>query len=314
MALEVVWHSYDISTASGSQPVTLFDERKILPVSIEFYVSSNDFGVTKGNLLDVYNPGQHWDGFNKVEDFWSFSSGWGAYPYAGKSRISRGRDSDETNTPEPQGVYDLQFHPPESNKLIVCSFLIPADGYYEISDLAVRRVYNEGDIVRYYILDSSEKLILHLAALNDQKWVSNSVSFSLGPKIAGNRIYFPMGRGENDNYYWDAAELTWTVKKLDPENEIITDDYVLFQNYPNPFNRSTIIKYAIPAEGRVRITIYDILGRKIRTFVDQNQGPGINYVYWDAYNDQDMIVSNGVYIYTLETAGFKAAKKMVLLR
>jgi hypothetical protein len=87
---EMVWHSYDVSTTTGSLPVIVFDENMILPSSIEFYVSSNDFGVKKGNLLSVYNTGQHWGGFNKVENFWSNISGWEAYPYAGKSRIERG--------------------------------------------------------------------------------------------------------------------------------------------------------------------------------------------------------------------------------
>jgi hypothetical protein len=311
---EMVWHSYDVSITTGSLPVIVFDENMKLPANIEFYVSSNDFGVKRGNLLSVYNTGQHWGGFNKVENFWSNISGWEAYPYAGKSRIERGSDSGEDNTPEPYGVYDLQLHPPESNKLIVASFNIPVEGNYEVSDLAVRRVHNEGNIVRYYVFDQSEEIFLYLNASNNQNWVGGSNTFFLGHLSAGNRIFFAVGRGENDNYYWDATELTWTIKKLDSEKEYIPDEYVLFQNYPNPFNPLTTIRYLIPEQGHVRLIIYDILGRRIRTLIDQNQGPGIKSVNWDGRNNQNIVVSNGVYVYILETPGFKTAKKMVLVK
>jgi hypothetical protein len=311
---EVIWHSYDVSTTTESQPVIVFDENTTMPANIEFYVSSNDFGVDKGNLLSVYNMGQHWGSFNKVEDFWSTTSGWDAYPYAGKSRIERGSDSGEANAPDPHGVYDLQLHPPESNKLIVASFIIPVEGNYEVSDLAVRRVHNEGNIVKYYVFDQSEEIFLHLKASNNQNWEGGSNSFFLGHLSAGNRICFAVGRGENDNYYWDAAEIIWTIKKLDPDKEFFPDEYVLFQNYPNPFNPLTTIRYSVPEQSHIRLNIYDILGRRIHTLIDQNQGSGIKTVNWDGRNNRNAFVASGVYVYTLEAPGFRTAKKMVLLK
>ena len=81
--------------------------------------------------------------------------------------------------------------------------------------------------------------------------------------------------------------------------------FALEQNFPNPFNSTTIIHYQIPATtsitrgGRALLVIYDILGQKVKTLVDEDPLPGFHSVFWDARDDKGRKVSSGVYFYRL---------------
>ena len=91
-------------------------------------------------------------------------------------------------------------------------------------------------------------------------------------------------------------------------------DYELKQNYPNPFNGATIISYQLAKRSRVKLEIYNILGRKIRTLVNKNQSTGSYKIQWDAKDGQNRPVSSGVYFYRLEADKFIATKKLLLIR
>ncbi len=90
--------------------------------------------------------------------------------------------------------------------------------------------------------------------------------------------------------------------------------YNLLQNYPNPFNPSTTITYEIARPEKIRLAVYDILGRQITTLVDQSQQPGIYKVVWDGKNNSGQSVSSGIYFYRLQTSDFTDVKKMILLK
>ncbi|NOZ61126.1 MAG: T9SS type A sorting domain-containing protein [Calditrichaeota bacterium] len=87
-------------------------------------------------------------------------------------------------------------------------------------------------------------------------------------------------------------------------------DYALRQNYPNPFNGATTINYQLAKRSRVKLEIYNILGRKIRTLVDEVQPTGNHKITWDATDNQRRPVSTGVYFYRLEAEKFVAARKL----
>ncbi len=89
---------------------------------------------------------------------------------------------------------------------------------------------------------------------------------------------------------------------------------VLYGNYPNPFNPSTRIAFALPAEGPVKISIYDTAGRLVRTLVDGVRGAGAQEARWDGKSDSGSDVASGVYIYRLEAAGRVLDGRMVLLK
>jgi hypothetical protein len=77
--------------------------------------------------------------------------------------------------------------------------------------------------------------------------------------------------------------------------------YYLYQNYPNPFNAGTTIRFDLPNPGRVIITIYNLLGQKVRTLLDGSPYPGQINVPWDGTNTGGNPVASGVYFYRLET-------------
>ena len=99
----------------------------------------------------------------------------------------------------------------------------------------------------------------------------------------------------------------------DKEN-IIPKKLTLYQNYPNPFNPITSLKYDLPEDGFVNITIYDMMGRKVKTLVNNSQTAGYKFIRWNAANDRNEPVSAGLYLYTMQTEKYRQTKKMVLLK
>jgi len=90
--------------------------------------------------------------------------------------------------------------------------------------------------------------------------------------------------------------------------------YLLNQNYPNPFNPVTTLRYDLPENGHVNITIYDMMGRQVKTLVNQAQDTGYRSVIWDATNDYGKPVSAGIYLYQIQAGEYISTKKMVLLK
>jgi hypothetical protein len=88
----------------------------------------------------------------------------------------------------------------------------------------------------------------------------------------------------------------------------------LHQNHPNPFNPSTMIRYEIPARGRVRLNVYDVRGRLVRTLANGEQDAGPHQVVWMGDDVKGRRVASGVYLYRLETPNESLRRRMVLVR
>jgi len=95
---------------------------------------------------------------------------------------------------------------------------------------------------------------------------------------------------------------------------LLPDKFAIHQNYPNPFNPITTLRYDLPEQANVNIIIYDMLGRQVRTLLNQTQDAGYRSVIWDATNDYGKPVSAGVYLYKIQAGEFVQTKKMVLLK
>lgn len=85
--------------------------------------------------------------------------------------------------------------------------------------------------------------------------------------------------------------------------------YSLDQNYPNPFNPSTIIQYAIPVEGHVSISVFNILGEKVAQLKNEFMNSGYYQIVYDASN-----LSSGVYLYQLKVGEYVKTKKMIFTK
>ncbi len=116
---------------------------------------------------------------------------------------------------------------------------------------------------------------------------------------------------------YDKFFQTWVVASLDSvstavdqsfEDKIPTS-YGLFQNYPNPFNPLTTINYSIPESGFVTMSIYDMLGNKVETLLEEEKPAGNYSLIFDADR-----FSSGIYFYQLRTVDYIETKKMILLK
>ncbi|MEM8489098.1 MAG: T9SS type A sorting domain-containing protein [Bacteroidota bacterium] len=103
----------------------------------------------------------------------------------------------------------------------------------------------------------------------------------------------------------EAPETTFTL-----QDEItLPDAFVLDTNYPNPFNPETTIRYAIPEQQHVKLTVFDMTGRAVGTLVDQVQTQGAYSVRFDAAN-----LPSGTYLYRIEAGAFVQTRKMTLVK
>ncbi len=93
------------------------------------------------------------------------------------------------------------------------------------------------------------------------------------------------------------------------ETETLPSSYKLNQNYPNPFNPETNISFGLPSDSFVELTVYNLVGQKIRTLVNSRVAAGNYTVSFDASE-----LSSGVYIYRIEADGYVATKKMMLVK
>ena len=100
---------------------------------------------------------------------------------------------------------------------------------------------------------------------------------------------------------------------VDPA-DLLPKVFALHQNYPNPFNPTTFIKYDLPKEAKVKIVIYNLMGREVRTLVTEKQNAGYKTVIWNGRNNNGQLVSSGCYIYHMVTDKFQKTKKMTLLK
>jgi hypothetical protein len=118
--------------------------------------------------------------------------------------------------------------------------------------------------------------------------------------VGGSKFIYRLKQIDIDGKYEYSKEV---------EVEIVPNDFNLFQNYPNPFNPATNIKFALPKAARVNLTIYNLLGEKVATLLNEDKEAGFFTVQFDASS-----LSSGVYIYRLTTQDFTKTMKMNFIK
>jgi len=98
------------------------------------------------------------------------------------------------------------------------------------------------------------------------------------------------------------------------QDKIPVTHYALMQNYPNPFNPNTMIRYDIPDKCAVKLQIFDVQGRLIKTLVDRTLSSGRYTAEWNGVNNRGHRVSSGIYFYRLKTRNWSQTKKLIMLR
>ena len=94
----------------------------------------------------------------------------------------------------------------------------------------------------------------------------------------------------------------------------VPQNYYLHSNYPNPFNPITTLRYELPGQAQVTLTVYDLMGREVTQLVNTTQEAGYRSVQWNATDMHGKPVSAGVYLYQIRAGEFIQTRKMVLLK
>ena len=112
---------------------------------------------------------------------------------------------------------------------------------------------------------------------------------------------------------FNESENIWLINVDNPtsisETSLLPEAFRLLQNYPNPFNPSTSIKYELPEYSKVVLKVYDLLGREIKTLVNEEQSPGYYNLIFNGAG-----ISSGTYFYRLQSEKFVDIKTMLLLK
>ena len=140
---------------------------------------------------------------------------------------------------------------------------------------------------------------------NGNNWTKlNDGSAHYGPFAINSKGYIFAGTG-NSSVFRSVA----TTTSINESGENIPTKFSLSQNYPNPFNPSTTIKYDLPREEMVTIKVYDMLGREVKTLVNEYKNAGSYSIEFNASN-----LSSGTYFYRITAGDFTEIKKLILLK
>lgn len=113
------------------------------------------------------------------------------------------------------------------------------------------------------------------------------------------------------------VEFAWADPTASIDDDLaanLPEQFCLKQNYPNPFNPMTTVEYSISARSAVKIDIFNVLGQKVRTLVDDVKSAGSYRIEWAGTDDAGRSVSTGVYLYLFRAGDHVEAKKMLLLK
>lgn len=101
----------------------------------------------------------------------------------------------------------------------------------------------------------------------------------------------------------------YTPLNVKQETGVVAKSYELSQNYPNPFNPSTTIRFSVPVSGMVNLKIFDVLGREVKTLLNEEKTSGVYSINVDLKN-----LSSGIYFYRIQSGSFVDTKKMILMK
>ena len=149
-------------------------------------------------------------------------------------------------------------------------------------------------------------------------------SGSIGPRqiVAMNDLRFSITNYSDIKYLIESGVFDNLTEVEDDKSSIVPNEFQLYQNYPNPFNPSTTISFSIPTlpsssplrkgrneEGFVTLIVYDILGSKIATLLNEEIIPGFYEIEFNGSN-----LSSGIYFYKLSSPNYSETKSMILLK
>ncbi len=135
----------------------------------------------------------------------------------------------------------------------------------------------------------------------------------------GEKLYFRLHRAANNsqhilssNWSGDLAESPFVQMSLLEQS--VPTMYELSGNYPNPFNPETVIRFALPEKTKVKVQIFDMLGRRVQVLLDAEKPGGFHELIWNGRDKTGRQVPSGIYFYKLNAGDFSDIKKMTLIK
>ena len=133
----------------------------------------------------------------------------------------------------------------------------------------------------------------------------------------------PKNYSYTDNNLAGGSKFKYRLKQIDSDGkfeysdavevEVLPTKYELMRVTLNPFNPSTKIKFTIPEDAKVNLNIFNLLGEKVTTLLNEDLKAGFHQVQFNA-NSNSSGLASGVYLYSIETKNFKAVKKLILMK
>ena len=195
------------------------------------------------------------------------------------------------NTTSPDTVFAFARVADSLSALVVCNITGGSDNFNVMADSSI---FNLQQGKQYFLNDVLSGAVYPVTASSIKNF-----SLTLPPNSAAVMIL---------------ADTAFVTSVMEPSS--VSLSYQLYQNYPNPFNPTTTIQFSIADKGltNVKLDVYNVLGQKVKTLVDNYRPQGIYKVVWDGRNDAGNLVASGVYFYMLKTNNFIQTKKMLLLK
>ena len=150
----------------------------------------------------------------------------------------------------------------------------------------------------------------------NDSWIITFEGPSTGQAIlpdSGDVAFIAIAKPFSENDIFHFKTLKDNIVSISPENSVVRT-FSLAQNYPNPFNANTVIKYALPKAGQVKLTIYNVLGQRVVTLVDEKREAGYYSIKWEGANSTGYKVASGIYFYRIQADDFVRIRKMLFLR
>jgi hypothetical protein len=122
-------------------------------------------------------------------------------------------------------------------------------------------------------------------------------------------------QGNSDTtLHWVNFDDLALIDNIIEENISLSDHYTLYQNFPNPFNNQTSIRFTLPSAGHVRLNIYSVDGRLVKTLVNQFMGQGSHQTIWSGIDTNGNSLASGLYYMQLKVGAVSLVKKLVLIK
>ncbi len=208
---------------------------------------------------------------------------------------------------------DFESINPEAEKLIVRTGIWELDALNQYCRVDLMEPVSPVKITESELPEKSRYYLLKCHPLSSLQEVMDayvSLPFVEDVEQLGkdSEFFFLDDKKDNED---EKDKINEPIKKLTSD---IPAEFSLSQNYPNPFNALTSFSLSLPEETQVKLVIYNVMGQKVKTIVDDCLAAGIHTITWDGTNESGQNVSSGIYFYRIVNQENVVTKKMTLMK